>query len=114
MIPGYTVGERICQDERSILYRGRRQADGFPVMIKIAAEGHPSARSLFRLRHEYEITRGLDTSGVMRPYALEAYEGALALILEHVPGQCLKGCPASEMTLEGFLMMAISLARGSG
>ena len=94
-VPGYKIIEKIQQDTKSVLYRGRRETDETPVLIKTPSSKYPSSGDLGRLRHEFEITKDLNLRGILRPYALQKTNGTMALILEDVGGQSLKSFTAS-------------------
>jgi hypothetical protein len=50
-IPGYEVGECLLRTARVIVHRGRRAADGAPVLLKRTAENSllaPDAEALLR------------------------------------------------------------------
>jgi hypothetical protein len=59
-VPGYKISEKIHQDTRNVLYRGRRETDETPVLIKTPSSEYPSSGNLGRLSHEYEITKDLN------------------------------------------------------
>ncbi len=114
-VPGYKIIEKIHQDTRSTLYRGRRETDETPVVIKTPSSEYPSSGDLGRLSHEYEITKDLNLRGILRPYALHKIDGTLVLILEDVGGQSLKALSASKrLSLREFLDIAIPLVETLG
>jgi len=85
----YTVGERIYEGSDIVIYRGHRNADGEPVVIKVPRSDIPAPRDLARLRHEHAILQGIDVPGVVKARALEKYEGGVALVLEALDGETL-------------------------
>lgn len=114
-VPGYKIIEKIHQDTRSTLYRGRRETDETPVLIKTPSSEYPSSGDLGRLSHEFEITKDLNLRGILRPYTLQKIGGTLALILEDVGGQSLKSFTASRrLSLREFLDIAIPLVETLG
>jgi PAS domain S-box-containing protein len=104
----YTIVETLHAGADVTLYRGLRQLDGLPVVIKALRATAP--RAIERLRHEYEIARHIDSPYVIRPYALETHELQLRLILEDFGGVPLSGLLGSPMELGRFLAIAIQLA----
>jgi len=114
-VPGYKIIEKIHQDTKNTLYRGRRETDETPVLIKTPLSEYPSSGDLGRLSHEFEITKDLNLRGILRPYALQKIGRTLALILEDVGGQSLKSFTASRrLSLREFLDIAIPLVETLG
>ena len=110
-IPSHKIYDQIYQGSMNILYRGQREQDNAPVIIKTPSSEYPNTRELAKLSHEYEITKDLGIKGILRPYSLHKYEKGLVLIFEDMGGQSLKSLLASEkVSLKGFLAIAISLA----
>ncbi len=114
-VPGYKILERVQQDTNNSLYRGRRETDETPVLIKTPSSESPSSGDLGRLSHEFEITKDLNLRGILRPYTLQKIGGTLALILEDISGQSLKSFAASRrLSLREFLEIAIPLVETLG
>ncbi len=109
-IPGYSLEEVIFGSGRTWLWRGRRQSDGFWVLIKGSASPQQSAQELAEIRHEYEITQDLEIDGVLRAEELVACENGSALILENTKGLPLrKLMDAARLDLLDSLKIAVSL-----
>jgi PAS domain S-box-containing protein len=114
-VPGYKIIEKIHQDTRNALYRGRREMDETAVLIKTPSSESPSSGDLGRLSHEFEITKDLNLRGILTPYTLQKIDGTLALILEDISGQSLKSFAASRrLSLREFLDIAIPLVETLG
>ena len=69
-IAGYTIEQHVYESRRTLIYRARREQDACPVILKILKADYPTPAELGRYRQEYELTRRLDTPGVIRPYGL--------------------------------------------
>jgi predicted ATPase/signal transduction histidine kinase/serine/threonine protein kinase len=91
----------------STLYRGISSADGQPVLIKVPQSHHP--RELTRLKHEFDLARLLDLSVIVRPLALDTFQGQPALVLEDFEGESLAAQLDQPMPIERFLPLAIKL-----
>jgi predicted ATPase/signal transduction histidine kinase len=89
-VPGYGIGERIYTSTRTLVYRGWREADQTPVVIKLLKSSYPSVIELAQFRNQYIITKILNVSGVVRIYSLESCQNRPALILEDFGGISLK------------------------
>lgn len=114
-IPGYRIIEKIQQNTKNALYRGLRETDETPVLIKTPSSEYPLSGDLGRLSHEFEITKDLNLRGILRPYALHKIDGTLALILEDVGGQSLKALSTlKRLSLREFLDIAILLVETLG
>ena len=114
-IPGYQIRAAIFKGSKSVLFSGEREEDGASVVIKVPASEHPTVRDISEIRHEYEITKGLNVKGIIKTYALKKYENGVALILEDIGGQSLKDLIAAGKTsLRDFFSLAIFLAETLG
>src|SRR5215467_5360347 len=108
----YTPTTKVRDLGPAALFRGLRNADRSPVLLKIANGERPSAAQIARLRHEYSILRALPVPGVVRPLGLEKVGDSLALVLEDVGAQAFDdGVGKLPVDLRTFLTVAISMAR---
>jgi predicted ATPase/serine phosphatase RsbU (regulator of sigma subunit)/tRNA A-37 threonylcarbamoyl transferase component Bud32 len=108
----YTATAKVRDLVQAALYRGHRDADHSPVLLKIPSGDRPSAAQVARLRHEYSILRSLRVPGVVKPLGLEKVGDSLALVLENVGEESLdRGAGSQALDLPTFLRVAISMAR---
>ncbi len=108
-IPGYSLEEVIFESGRTRFWLGRRQSDGFLVLVK-GSVSEQSEQELAEIRHEHEITRDLVIDGVLRSQELVACENGSALILENTEGLPLrKLMDAARLELTDSLKVAVSL-----
>ncbi|NJK53363.1 MAG: protein kinase [Leptolyngbyaceae cyanobacterium SU_3_3] len=71
-------------------------------------------RKIARVRHEYEITKNLDLTGIVKPCGLEKYNG-LAIVFEDFGGKSLNHFLAKNRpNLSTFLNIAIQLVKTLG
>ncbi|WP_036486276.1 hybrid sensor histidine kinase/response regulator [Myxosarcina sp. GI1] len=111
MLEGYQIVRQIYESANSIVYRGIRNSDRAPVILKVPQEEYPTPETITRYRQEYEITRSLDNLGVIKVYDLQPSGHRLAIVLEDFSGESLK--LLSEQTafeLEEFLKVGIKIA----
>ena len=114
-LPGYEVTQIIHEGEKTILFRGTREQDKQPVIIKTLKPEYPTLEEITRLRHEYEIVKNLDLEGIVKPYSLENYKNGFALILEDFGGQSLKlFLKSKSLEIIYFLKIAINLVESLG
>ncbi len=113
-IPGYTLTELIAEGLNTVLYRGLRNVDDRPVVLKILKHDCPTLQEITRLRQEYQILQSLNLSSIVAAYGLEDYHNGSFLILEF-GGQSLKSfTKATTLDLQEFLPIAIQLAQAVG
>jgi len=111
--PGYQLGKPINSGINTLIYRGIRERDRQPTIIKTLKAESPTIEQLARLKHEYQIAANLDAEGIVKVYSLESYQNRLALILEDFGGKSLReilNSSASPLELKSFLKIAIKLA----
>jgi predicted ATPase/signal transduction histidine kinase len=115
-VPGYRITGEIYAGARTLIYRGIREADQYPVTIELLRNPFPSINELLSFRHKYDIGKDFDLPHIIKTIALEPYQNAYALILEDCGSISLQsyldrfgamGCPS---LLATFLQIAIQLA----
>ena len=115
LISGYSTGEKISEDPRTVVYRAISEDGKKPVIIKTLKSAYPTQRDLFRIKHEYEVLEKLNISGITRAYRLEKYNNGLALVLEHFNGKSLKEFLRTKtFTITEFIPIAIKLSEITG
>ena len=112
-VSGYRIRENIYNSSRTLVYRGWREFDQKPVVIKLLKNAYPSLIELAQFRNQYTITKNLNLPGVVQFYSLESCQNRLALIMEDFGGIALKDDAVSASypdRLIEFLHIAIALA----
>jgi predicted ATPase/class 3 adenylate cyclase len=115
-IDGYSDLRALHRGARSLVLRGRRSRDGFPVVIKTPVADFPSSLDLRKLRREFELTQTDEFSParthVVQHLALTQVGSSLALILEDFGGESLaQSARASELGIPEFLDRALAITR---
>ncbi len=111
ILKGYKIIDELYKGNRTVVYKGHSLETEKPVILKTIRDGHFTPEDVARLRHEYEISSGLNVDGVVRPYGLQKYGSGLVLVLEDFGGIPLKkiinshGIPA-----ETFFHISIQVA----
>ncbi|MCC3454140.1 AAA family ATPase [Microcoleus sp. PH2017_08_TRC_O_A] len=116
-LDGYQILTQIYESNNSNVYRGIRQDDNQPVILKFLKEDYPTPSELTRYKQEYEITRNLNLDGVIKVYELKPYKRTLVIILEdfgasslkHLMNEC-KAASTPAFPLQEFLRIAIKTA----
>jgi serine/threonine protein kinase len=88
IIPDYQILAQIYESANSLVYRAIREQDNQSVILKVLKEDYPTPSQLTRYKQEYEITRNLNTDGVVKAYSLEPYQRSWSSslrILAHYP-----------------------------
>jgi len=113
-IPGYEVTEQLYNGSKTLVYRGYRQSNQQPVVIKLLKNPYPNFNELVQFRNQYTITKNLNFPGIIQTYNLETYQNSYALVMEDMAGISLKDYFTNLDTqgftsLQEFLEIAISL-----
>ena len=89
-IPGYRVTEEVYSGSKTLVFRGIREKDQQPVIIKVMRNEYPNFSEISQFRHQYTITRNLDLPGIIKSYSLENYRNGYALVMEDYGGISLQ------------------------
>ncbi|MEH2022299.1 ATP-binding sensor histidine kinase [Nostoc sp.] len=117
-IPGYKVSEELYNGSRTVVYRGYRETDSLPIVIKLLKNPYPSFSELLSFRNQYTIAKNLNSPLIIQTYSLQAYQNGYALVMEDFGGISLKdwGVESGECEVGGrveslmeFLEIAIAL-----
>lgn len=109
-IAGYQISEVIDKSHRSIVWRGLRETDNQPIILKMLLSAYPSPVTLAWFTQEYEITRTLHLPGVIKVYDLLMHQYRLAIVLEDFGGVSLDRYVKSQpFAPADFLPLAIDL-----
>ncbi|MEH2197005.1 AAA family ATPase [Nostoc sp.] len=113
-IPGYRIGEELYNGSRTLVYRGYRENDSLPVVIKLLKNPYPTFSELLQFRNQYTIAKNLNSPLIIQTYSLEPYQNGYVLVMEDFGGISLKdyfaGVEARYIaSLQEFLQIAIAL-----
>ncbi|MGE5655761.1 MAG: protein kinase domain-containing protein, partial [Actinomycetota bacterium] len=89
-LTGVSVIALIYESTNSLVYRAIRESDNQPIILKVLKENYPTPQELARYRTEYEITKSLNLTGVVKVYDLQKYQNTLVMFLEDFGGESLK------------------------
>ncbi len=118
-LSGYYITEILYQGTRTEVYRGTRNSDNQPVIIKVLRNLNPKFNELVQFHNQYVLTRHLEHPSIVQPLALERYGNGYALVMPDdgaiaLPDYWYGGVkiiePPSEQNLREFLKIAIQLA----
>ena len=107
---GYRIVQEIHSGVKSLVYRGYRERDQQPAIVKLLKSEYPTLEEVTRLRNEYKIAQPLDCPSITKVYSLENYRNSFALILEDFGGSSLDQLLANQtLSLTEILRIAIVL-----
>ncbi|MBE9005117.1 AAA family ATPase [Fortiea sp. LEGE XX443] len=116
-LAGYQILEQIYCGSKTLVYRGIREQDQKPVVIKLMRNEYPTFSEIAQFRNQYTITKNLNLPGIVQPLCLENYRNGYALIMEDFGGISLKDwgrqnkvLQESGVTLKEFFHIAIAIA----
>ena len=116
-IPGYRIDEEIYVGTQTIIYRGIRECDQYPVTIELLRNPFPNSQELLKLRHKYDMGKDLDLPHVVKTLALAPYQNSQALVLADSGGISLEAYLAQvgpfgnqPETLITYLQLVIQIA----
>jgi predicted ATPase/class 3 adenylate cyclase len=90
IIEGYRLVEELASgDFSTLVYRGVRQADEAPVVLKLLRKACATALERANFQWEYDLLRNLGIPGIVHVYDLIFYEGCPVIVLEDKGGQSL-------------------------
>ncbi len=112
-ITRYEIREKIYESANSLVYRGSRQLDNQPVILKMLKQDYPTSAELTRYQKEYEIIRSLKMAGAIAAYELQKYQNTLVIVLEDFGGCSLKQWLGDRrLMVAEFLTIAIKITAG--
>lgn len=99
-ILGCEITAELYKGVNSLIYRGIRQTDQQPVILKLLNQAYPSPEKIARFKLEYEITQILNSAmlpaqagqallGVIHAYSLGTDQGRWVMVLEDFGGESL-------------------------
>ncbi|MGB3638121.1 MAG: serine/threonine-protein kinase PknK, partial [Rivularia sp. (in: cyanobacteria)] len=88
-ISGYRIIEQIYISNQTVIYRGVREKDYKPVVIKLMRKEYPTSQEIAQFRNQYLLSKNLNTPGIVKSYSLENYNKSYALIMEDFGGIAL-------------------------
>jgi predicted ATPase/class 3 adenylate cyclase/GAF domain-containing protein/tRNA A-37 threonylcarbamoyl transferase component Bud32 len=109
---GYQIIAKIYESPNSLVYRGIREEDNQPVILKFLKDDYPTLEQTIRYKQEYKITHNLNLKGVIKAYSLEKYQNSLVIIFEDFGGESLKILMDNKtFNLKEFLFIAIKTSK---
>jgi len=117
-LSGYQITEQLYVGTRTLVYRGIRTRDQYPVVLKLLRNEYPTFNELVQFRNQYTIGKNLDFPHIVKALTLEVYHNSYALVMEDFGGVSLSTYlktatnetqPSQALPLAEFLQLAIQL-----
>ncbi|NQE32872.1 trifunctional serine/threonine-protein kinase/ATP-binding protein/sensor histidine kinase [Microcoleus asticus] len=117
-LSGYQITEQLYAGTRTLVYRGIRSRDQYPVVIKLLRNEYPTFNELVQFRNQYTIAKNLDFPHIVKALTLEVYRNSYALVMKDFGGVSLSTYlktatnetqPSQALPLAEFLQLAIQL-----
>ena len=111
----HTILNKIYEGSRSVVYKGRRNADHLPVIIKSYSNPLPDSKDVERLQKEFEIGQKFEreSKNIIQYYGLEKFGRGLALIEEDYNAESLNNFINPDgFSIEDFLQLALQICAG--
>ena len=80
------IREKIYESSHSLIYRGIKEDDEQPVILKILQENYPDPITLSQFKQEYKILSQLNHPRIIKTYGIDKYQNTLVIILEDFGG----------------------------
>ncbi|NES96243.1 MAG: protein kinase, partial [Desertifilum sp. SIO1I2] len=111
-LANYQILNKISEGDASVVYRGLRQSDNLPVVLKLLKRDYPTPAELTRYKQEYEMTRSLCATGAIATYELIKVKNTLAIVFEDFGGESLRHFLAGQtLSVVQLLKVALELAK---
>ncbi|MGD1713327.1 protein kinase domain-containing protein, partial [Dapis sp. BLCC M172] len=118
-LSSYHITEILYQGTRTAVYRGTRNKNNQPVIIKVLRNKSPKFNELLQFHNQYVLTHNLQHPTIVQPLSLERYGNGYSLVMPDNGAIALRDywyggvkimAPESEQNLSEFLKIAIQLA----
>ena len=97
ILSGHKITETLYESDNSLVYRGLRQSDKQPVVLKMLKDAYPSPEKIAWFKQEYERTRKLKLQGVVTWFdnfcVLLRRDGHSQLVYKHAISTIMPGHP---------------------
>ncbi|ADO72242.1 Sensor protein [Stigmatella aurantiaca DW4/3-1] len=110
-IAGYALKVQLHRSARTLVYRGHRERDGLPVVLKLLSGEYPSFEEATRFKREYEIGRRVSGEGAVAVLALEPVSNSWAIVMEDLGARALRSLiDERRLGLKEILQLGVHMA----
>src|SRR5262245_33262090 len=90
IIAGCQINEKLYESDNSLVYRALQEKKKQSVILKMLKQPYPSPGKIAWFKREYELTRYLDLTGVIKAYDLIMDHYHPVMVLEDFGGESLE------------------------
>ena len=111
----YILLEKIHETRNSIIYRGHKENETRPLIIKLLKTVYPTPSEIARFKQEYNLVRQLDIQNIIKIFDLVEHDNKYAIIEEDFGGKSLKETiKAKNIGLRSLLQIASKVSETLG
>lgn len=109
-ISNYTLTKKIYENEKTIIYSGKRRQDNLSVVIKKINDEHPDFQHMIRMQNEYEMNRRINSNLVVKIYEMNEKDSFPFLVTEDFGAESLQlFIKKHKLTMKEFLDISIKI-----
>ncbi|MDD5724323.1 MAG: sigma 54-interacting transcriptional regulator [Syntrophales bacterium] len=109
-LSGYGIEKLIYSGSKNAYYRGAREKDGVPAVIKVPIAAPSREKGRIQVTHEHNLLNSLNIKGIPKSRGVKEYRDGFALILEDSGGSCLAGWKPKGFNVGDVMTIASKLA----
>ncbi|HPC08699.1 MAG TPA: protein kinase, partial [Smithella sp.] len=103
----YILSEKIHETRNSVIFRGYKETEGLPLIIKLLKTINPTSSEIARFKQEYNLVKSLDVDNIVKIFDLVDYDNQYAIIEEDFGGISLKdSLKDKELDLQSLLRIS--------
>jgi histidine kinase len=105
----YSIIEKIYDGVNTFIYKGYRDDDNTPVIIKSLKTEYPTGQQVSKLKYEYDMIKDLDIEGIIKYYDFTKVNNHQSIIIEDIQGESLDKIIEREGRLDIPFLLKISI-----
>ncbi len=111
----YILQEKIHETRNSIIYRGYKENETQPLVIKLLKTANPTPSEIARFKQEYNLVQKLHIENIIKIFDLVEHNNQYAIIEEDFGGKSLKEMLKTEkIDLKSFLQISSKVSETLG
>ncbi|ESP62875.1 hypothetical protein SMITH_77 [Smithella sp. ME-1] len=111
----YILNEKLHETRNSIVYRGHKENETRPLIIKVLKTAYPTPSEIARFKQEYNLVKELNIQNIIKIFDLVEHENKYAIIEEDFGGISLKETFRKEkIALKSFLKISSKVSETLG
>ena len=111
----YILQEKIHETRSSIIYRGHKENESQPFIIKLLKTKYPTPSEIARFKQEYNLVKKLDIKNIIKIFDLVEYDDKYAIIEDDFGGISMKELlKTKNLELKSFLQISSKVSETLG